>query len=399
MKIPVGPMRSGLADERGRFGDFGGRFVPETLMHALEELDAGYRAAQADPSFWEELEGHLRHFAGRPTPLYFAERLTRHWGGARVFLKREDLNHTGSHKLNNCLGQAVLARRMNKRRILAETGAGQHGVATATVCARFGMACTVFMGAEDVRRQALNVYRMQLLGAQVVSVQSGSRTLKDATSEALRNWVATVDDSHYLLGSVVGPHPFPTLVRDFQAVIGREVQLQMEGRPDVVVACVGGGSNAAGIFAPFAEEAGVRLVGVEAGGRSLAPGEHSASLSAGQPGILHGARTFLLQDRDGQILATHSVSAGLDYPGVGPQHSFWKVSGRAEYATVADREALDAFCLLGRLEGILPALESAHAVAWCAREVPRMDPGRTVVVCLSGRGDKDVAEVQRLLGS
>ncbi len=389
-------MTTGLADERGRFGAFGGRFVPETLVAALEELEQGYRQAQDDPAFWEELSGHLTHFAGRPTPLYRAERLSALWGGgARLWLKREDLNHTGSHKLNNCLGQALLARRMGKRRIVAETGAGQHGVATATVCARFGLECVVYMGAEDVRRQELNVYRMHLLGARVVPVESGSRTLKDATNEAMRDWVATVGETHYILGSVVGPHPYPTLVRDFQAVIGREASQQLGAQPSVVVACVGGGSNAAGIFAHFAEQEGVRLVGVEAGGSSLEPGRHAASLSAGEPGILHGALTYLLQDRDGQVLETHSVSAGLDYPGVGPQHSWWKDTGRVEYVSVSDQEALDAFLLLSRQEGILPALESAHALAWCAREAPRLKGD--VIVCLSGRGDKDVAEVRRLL--
>lgn len=391
-------MRTQLADSRGRFGAYGGRFVPETLVTALQELEAGYARACDDESFWSELSAHLSLFAGRPTPLYPAERLTAHWGGARVWLKREDLNHTGSHKLNNCLGQALLARRMGKRRIVAETGAGQHGVATATVCARFGLECVVYMGAEDVRRQALNVYRMQLLGARVVSVESGSRTLKDATNEAMRDWVATVDDTHYILGSVVGPHPFPTLVRDFQAVIGREASTQLGRSPAVVVACVGGGSNAAGMFAHFVDQSGVRLVGVEAGGVGSGPGQHAASLSSGEPGILHGALTYLLQDAQGQVLATHSVSAGLDYPGVGPQHSFWKDSRRVEYVAVSDREALDAFLLLCRLEGIVPALESAHALAWCQREAPSLSPDQDLLVCLSGRGDKDVAEVQRLLG-
>ncbi|MCE7873683.1 tryptophan synthase subunit beta [bacterium CPR1] len=398
MQLPVGPVRSQLADSRGRFGAYGGRFVPETLITALQELEAGYARACADESFWSELSAHLSLFAGRPTPLYPAERLTAHWGGARVWLKREDLNHTGSHKLNNCLGQALLARRMGKRRIVAETGAGQHGVATATVCARFGLDCVIYMGAEDVRRQALNVYRMELLGARVVSVESGSRTLKDATNEAMRDWVATVDDTHYILGSVVGPHPFPTLVRDFQAVIGREASTQLGRSPAVVVACVGGGSNAAGMFAHFVDQSGVRLVGVEAGGFGTGPGQHAASLSSGEPGILHGALTYLLQDAQGQVQATHSVSAGLDYPGVGPQHSFWKDSRRVEYVAVSDREALDAFVLLCRLEGIVPALESAHALAWCQREASSMSPDQDLLVCLSGRGDKDVAEVRRLLG-
>ncbi len=398
MQLPVGPVLSQPADSRGRFGAYGGRFVPETLITALQELEAGYARACDDESFWSELSAHLSLFAGRPTPLYPAERLTAHWGGARVWLKREDLNHTGSHKLNNCLGQALLARRMGKRRIVAETGAGQHGVATATVCARFGLECVVYMGAEDVRRQALNVYRMRLLGARVVSVESGSRTLKDATNEAMRDWVATVDDTHYILGSVVGPHPFPTLVRDFQAVIGREASTQLGRLPAVVVACVGGGSNAAGMFAHFVDKSEVRLVGVEAGGVGTGPGQHAASLSSGEPGILHGALTYLLQDPQGQVLATHSVSAGLDYPGVGPQHSFWKDSRRVEYVAVSDREALDAFLLLCRLEGIVPALESAHALAWCQREAPSLSPDQDLLVCLSGRGDKDVAEVQRLLG-
>ncbi|HXE71233.1 MAG TPA: tryptophan synthase subunit beta [Candidatus Nitrosotenuis sp.] len=385
-------------DPQGRFGRFGGRFVPETLMAALSELEAEYERVCLEPSFWDELADLLRHFAGRPTPLYFAERLTQLWGGARIWLKREDLNHTGSHKLNNCLGQALLARRMGKSRIIAETGAGQHGVATATVCARFGLPCTIYMGAEDVRRQRLNVFRMELLGATVVAVESGSRTLKDATNEALRDWVTNVGHTHYILGSVVGPHPYPMMVRDFQSVVGREVRLQLGRAPDCVVACVGGGSNAAGSFAPFIEDPQVRLVGVEAAGQDMQAGHHSASLVAGRPGILHGALTYLLQDQDGQVLPTHSVAAGLDYPGVGPEHSYWKEIGRVEYHAVTDREALEAFTLLCRTEGILPALESAHALAWCAREAPRMGADQQVVVCLSGRGDKDVAEVQRLLG-
>jgi tryptophan synthase beta chain len=380
-----------------RFGAFGGRFVPETLIAALDELTAAYEAARQDPAFWSELDVLLRDYVGRPTPLYYAARLSDAAGGAVVYLKREDLNHTGAHKINNTLGQILLARRMGKRRIIAETGAGQHGVATATACALFGCDCVVYMGAEDVRRQALNVYRMRLLGAEVRTVESGTRTLKDATNEALRDWVATVSDTHYIIGSVVGPAPFPRLVRDLQAVIGRETRQQIldrEGRlPAAVVACVGGGSNAMGIFHDFVGDAGVQLIGVEAAGAGLESGRHAASLSAGRPGVLHGALSYLLQDEAGQVAPAHSISAGLDYPGVGPEHAYLKDAGRARYVSVTDEEALDAFRALTRLEGIIPALESAHAVAWVLRHGAEWRAAGPVVICLSGRGDKDVAEV------
>lgn len=396
---PAGPAPLDPPDARGRFGDFGGRFVPETLVQALEQLAQQYVQVRQDAGFWRELSELMADYSGRPTPLYRARRLQEVAGGPPLYLKREDLNHTGSHKINNCLGQALLARRLGKTTILAETGAGQHGVATATVCALLGMRCRVYMGAEDVRRQALNVRRMELLGAEVVPVESGSRTLKDATNEALRAWVSQVDEAHYILGSVVGPHPFPWMVRDFQAVIGHEIAQQLGQTPGLVVACVGGGSNAAGAFARFVPESEVRLVGVEAGGRGVATGEHCASLGQGRPGILHGALTYLLQDPWGQVAETHSVSAGLDYPGVGPEHSHWKASGRVEYASVSDAEALDAFETLCRCEGIVPALESSHAVAWYLRE-GRAQAGseRPWVLCLSGRGDKDVQEVLRLRG-
>ncbi len=393
-----------LPDARGRFGVYGGRYVPETLIPALEELEAAYRAAKADPAFLEELEYYRTRYAGRPTPLYFAANLTRYWGGARVYLKREDLNHTGAHKINNTLGQALLARRMGKRRVIAETGAGQHGVSVATVAALFGLECVVYMGEEDVRRQALNVFRMELLGAEVRPVASGSRTLKDATNEAIRDWVTHVRDSFYILGSVVGPHPYPMIVRDFQSVIGEEVKRQLleaEGRaiPDAVVACVGGGSNAIGIFAPFAylPDARPRLVGVEAAGEGLGTGRHAASINAGKRGVLHGSYMYLLCDADGQIQPAHSVSAGLDYPGVGPEHAYYADAGIAEYGSVTDEEALEAFQLLARLEGIVPALESAHAVAYAGRIAREMRPDEVLVVNLSGRGDKDVHEVKRLL--
>ncbi len=380
----------------GRFGPFGGRYVPETLVAALDELVAAYEAAGQDPAFWQELDGLLRNYVGRPSPLYLARRLGER-AGARVYLKREDLNHTGAHKINNTLGQVLLARRMGKRRIIAETGAGQHGVASATVAALFGLDCTVYMGAEDVRRQALNVYRMELLGAEVRTVESGTRTLKDATNEAMRDWVATVRDTHYIIGSVVGPDPYPRMVRDFQAIIGRETREQLqalEGRlPAAVVACVGGGSNAMGIFHEFVAEPTVALVGVEAAGEGLATGRHAASLGAGRPGVLHGSYSYLLQDAGGQVAPAHSVSAGLDYPGVGPEHAFLKQTGRAEYLSVTDDEALEAFALLARLEGIIPALESAHAIAYVLRDGRRWAGSGPVVVCLSGRGDKDVAEV------
>lgn len=386
-----------------RFGRFGGRYVPETLVAALDELRDAYDAVRDDASYWSELDGLLRDYVGRPTPLYPAERLGEAAGGVRVWLKREDLNHTGAHKINNTLGQVLLARRMGKRRIIAETGAGQHGVATATVCALFGLECVVYMGAEDVRRQSLNVVRMELLGAEVRPVESGTRTLKDATNEAMRDWVATVASTHYVIGSVVGPDPYPRLVRDLQSVIGRETRQQLEaaeGRlPAAIVACVGGGSNAIGIFHEFVEETAVELIGVEAAGHGVDSGRHAASLTAGTPGVLHGSYSYLLQDADGQVAPAHSVSAGLDYPGVGPEHSALKESGRAEYVNVTDTEALAAFERLARLEGIIPALESAHAVAYLLREGTRWAEKGPVVVCLSGRGDKDVAEVASLRSS
>ena len=386
----------------GRFGPYGGRYVPETLIAALDELTALYDAAKADPTFWAELNGLLAEFVGRPSPISEAPRFSE-LAGARVVLKREDLNHTGAHKINNTVGQALLARRMGKRRIIAETGAGQHGVATATVCARFDLDCTVYMGAEDVQRQRLNVYRMELLGATVIPVESGTRTLKDATNEALRDWVTNVPTTHYIIGSVVGPDPFPRMVRDFQAVIGREARSQMLARyarlPDTVVACVGGGSNAMGIFSGFLGDADVRLVGVEAAGKGVATGHHSATLTAGRPGVLHGSLSYLLQDADGQVAPAHSVSAGLDYPGVGPEHSHLRDTGRVQYDTASDAEALEAFQMLCRLEGIIPALETAHALAWVLRAKGTWPPEAPVLVCLSGRGDKDVAQVADLTGA
>jgi len=394
-----------LPDARGRFGPYGGRYVPETLIPALEEVEAAYREAKEDPAFLAELEYYLREFAGRPTPLFHARRLSEHWGGAQVYLKREDLLHTGAHKINNTLGQALLARRMGKKRVVAETGAGQHGVSVATVAALFGLECVVYMGEEDVRRQALNVFRMKLLGAEVRPVASGSRTLKDATNEAIRDWITHVRTTFYILGSVVGPHPYPMMVRDFQSVIGEEVKrqsLERFGRyPDALIAAVGGGSNAIGLFAPFAylpEGERPRLIGVEAAGEGLSTGRHAASIGAGKRGVLHGSYMYLLYDHDGQITPAHSVSAGLDYPGVGPEHSYYADSGLAEYASVADEEALEGFKLLARLEGIIPALESAHAVAHAAKVVPEMGKDEIVVINLSGRGDKDVTEVMRLLG-
>jgi tryptophan synthase beta chain len=386
----------------GRFGPYGGRYVPETLVAALDDLTALYDAVREDPAFWAELDHLLEEFVGRPSPLSEAPRFSEAVG-ARVLLKREDLNHTGAHKINNTIGQALLALRMGKRRIIAETGAGQHGVATATVCARFGLECVVYMGAEDMRRQRLNVYRMELLGATVVPVESGTRTLKDATNEALRDWVTNVPTTHYIIGSVVGPDPFPRMVRDFQAVIGREARTQMLARysslPHTVVACVGGGSNAMGIFSGFLDDAEVRLVGVEAAGEGIDSGHHSATLSAGTPGVLHGSLSYLLQDADGQVAPAHSISAGLDYPGVGPEHSYLRDSGRATYETATDAEALDAFQALSRLEGIIPALETAHALAWVLRSRGRWSPSDAVLICLSGRGDKDVAHVAELLGA
>jgi tryptophan synthase beta chain len=381
----------------GHFGQHGGRFVAETLMHALEELEALYQAAKQDAEFQAELRRDLADFVGRPTPLYFAERLTARFGGAQIYLKREDLNHTGAHKVNNTVGQALLARRMGKPRVIAETGAGQHGVATATIAARLGLQCRVYMGADDVRRQSLNVYRMKLLGAEVVPVTSGSRTLKDALNEAMRDWVNNVDSTHYIIGTVAGPHPFPVMVRDFQSVIGQETRtqcLQTFGQlPDVLVACVGGGSNAIGLFHPFIDDADVRLVGVEAAGDGIETGRHAAPLAAGRVGVLHGNRTYLMEDDDGQIIETHSISAGLDYPGVGPEHAFLKDIGRAEYDSVTDAEALEAFYLLNRCEGILPALESSHALAWVAKNAGSMPAEQRIVVNLSGRGDKDIFTV------
>ena len=383
-----------------RFGRFGGRYVPETLIAALDELTAAYEQARADPAFWNELDDLWRDYVGRPTPLYQAKRLGERAGGVEVYLKREDLNHTGAHKINNTLGQILLARRMGKKRIIAETGAGQHGVATATVCALFGLECVVYMGEEDVHRQALNVYRMKLLGATVHTVTSGTRTLKDATNEAMRDWVATVQHSHYIIGSVVGPDPYPRLVRDFQAVIGRETRQQLKARgqslPAAVIACVGGGSNALGIFHEFVPDTEVELVGVEAAGAGIESGRHAASLGAGRPGVLHGSFSYLLQDAAGQVAAAHSISAGLDYPGVGPEHAFLKETGRARYVSVTDQEALEAFSLLARLEGIIPALESAHAVACFIRDGRRWSGKGPVVICLSGRGDKDVEQVAAL---
>jgi len=385
----------------GRFGPYGGRYVPETLVAALDELAAVYDAARADPGFWAELQNLLSEFVGRPSPLTEAPRFGQSIG-ARVVLKREDLNHTGAHKINNTVGQALLALRMGKRRIIAETGAGQHGVATATVCARFNLECVVYMGAEDVERQRLNVYRMQLLGATVIPVESGTRTLKDATNEALRDWVTNVPTTHYIIGSVVGPDPYPRMVRDFQSVIGREARAQMLERfgvlPHTVVACVGGGSNAMGIFSAFLDNPEVRLVGVEAAGQGLASGHHSATLTAGTPGVLHGSLSYLLQDADGQVAPAHSISAGLDYPGVGPEHSYLRDSGRVVYQSATDAEALEAFQALCRLEGIIPALETAHALAWLRRAAGTVPADAIALICLSGRGDKDVAHVAASLG-
>jgi tryptophan synthase beta chain len=386
----------------GHFGQHGGRFVAETLMHALDELEELYERARKDPEFQAELAYDLEHFVGRPTPLYHAARLSQELGGAQIYLKREDLNHTGAHKINNTVGQALLAKRMGKPRVIAETGAGQHGVATATVAARLGLECCVYMGAEDVKRQSLNVYRMKLLGAEVVPVNSGSRTLKDALNEAMRDWVTNVDTTHYIIGTVAGPHPYPMLVRDFQAVIGQEARAQslsMLGRlPDVLVACVGGGSNAIGLFYPFVDDVDVRMVGVEAGGLGLETGRHAAPLSAGRVGVLHGNRTYLMEDDDGQIIETHSISAGLDYPGVGPEHSFLKDVGRAEYDTVTDDEAMAGFRLLNRTEGIMPALETSHAIAWAARNAPDFDRDAVMLINLSGRGDKDILTVAEIDG-
>ena len=386
-----------LPDERGHFGPYGGVFVAETLIEALDKLKAEYEHYRHDPAFRAEFEYELKHYVGRPSPVYHAKRWSEHFGGAQVYLKREDLNHTGAHKINNTVGQAMLAKRMGKPRVIAETGAGQHGVATATVAARYGMECVVYMGAQDIKRQAQNVYRMKLLGASVVPVESGSKTLKDALNEAMRDWVINVNDTFYIIGTVAGPHPYPMMVRDFQSVIGIEAKwqmLEMAGRqPDAVLACVGGGSNAMGLFYPYIAEENVRLVGVEAAGHGLESGKHSATLCAGKPGVLHGNRTYLMQDENGQIIETHSISAGLDYPGVGPEHAWLKDSGRAEYVAVTDDEALAAFHNLCRLEGIIPALESSHALAYAAKMAPRMQKQQILLVNLSGRGDKDMHTV------
>ncbi len=389
---------SAYPDAAGRFGDYGGLYVPETLMPLVLQLGRAYAEAKADPAFQATLRGYRSGYAGRPSPLYFAERLTEHYGAAKIYLKREELNHTGSHKINNCLGQILLAQRMGKTRIIAETGAGQHGVASATVCARFGLPCVVYMGAVDVERQAPNVLRMNLLGAEVRPVTSGSATLKDAMNEAMRDWVTNVHDTYYLIGSAAGPHPYPAMVRDFQAVIGvetREQVLAMEGRlPDALVACVGGGSNAIGIFHPFLNDTGVKLIGVEAAGHGMQTDKHAAAINGGRPGVLHGNKTYLLQDREGQILEAHSVSAGLDYPGIGPEHAFLHDVGRASYLTATDEEAIEAFRLLARLEGIIPALESSHALARVGEVAAEVGKGGIIVLNLSGRGDKDLATVE-----
>jgi tryptophan synthase beta chain len=400
-QILASPTRDAqLPTSQGRFGEFGGRYVPETLIAALDQLTIEYRAAQADPAFAFQLDQLLKDFVGRPSPLYFAKRLTQLCRGAQIWFKREDLNHTGAHKINNTIGQALLTIRMGKSRVIAETGAGQHGVATATACAHFGLPCVVYMGEEDVRRQQPNVLSMRMLGAEIRPVSSGSRTLRDAVNEAMRDWMGSVKDTHYILGSVVGPHPFPMIVRDFQSVIGTETIEQSQQRfgrlPDAVVACVGGGSNAAGMFYPFATRTDVPLYGVEAGGRNSRPGQHASSLSFGQPGILHGSFSYVLQNEDGQTEEVHSVSAGLDYPGVGPEHAYWKSTGRVQYLSCSDEEALTTFDLVARTEGILPALETSHAIAKAIELAKELSSEQLVVVCLSGRGDKDAAEIQRL---
>ena len=391
-----------LPDKRGHFGDYGGIFVSETLMQPLKELREAYEKLRKDRKFQKEFADDLRHYVGRPSPLYLAARLTENWGGAKIYLKREDLNHTGAHKINNTVGQALLARHMGKKRVIAETGAGQHGVATATVAARFGMQCVVYMGSEDIKRQAINVYRMKLLGAEVVPVESGSKTLKDALNEAMRDWVTNVDNTFYIIGTVAGPHPYPMLVRDFQSVIGRETREQIkeqEGRlPDALVACVGGGSNAIGLFYPFIGDKGVALYGVEAEGEGIQTGHHAATLCAGRPGVLHGNRTYLLESEDGQITETHSISAGLDYPGVGPEHAYLKDSGRAHYVSITDKEALAAFHELTRTEGIMPALESAHALAYAKKLASELGKNKIIVINLSGRGDKDIHTVADIEG-
>ena len=394
-------VKTQLPNNDGFFGSYGGQFVAETLMQPLAELSECYQQAKADPTFQAVFKEILSDYVGRPSPLYYAERLSQHIGGARIYLKREDLNHTGAHKVNNTVGQALLAQRMGKKRLIAETGAGQHGVATATVAARLGMECVVYMGAVDIERQVMNVYRMETLGAKVVAVESGTRTLKDALNEALRDWVRSVDDTFYVIGTAAGPHPYPMLVRDFQSVIGAEAKAQFQakvgGMPDALVACVGGGSNAIGLFYEFLPHSAVKIYGVEAGGHGLETGEHAAPLSAGKPGILHGNRTYLMADEDGQIQATHSISAGLDYPGVGPEHSWLKDSGRVEYVSIADGEALAAFHSLTRMEGIIPALETAHALAWAEQLAARMKPDQSIIVSLSGRGDKDLHTIMAQL--
>jgi tryptophan synthase beta chain len=401
MSLPLNTYRLG-PDERGHFGIYGGRYVAETLMPLILEVDRAYKAARADGKFHDELGYYLAHYVGRPSPLYFAERLTPHLGGAKIYFKRDELNHTGAHKINNCMGQILLARRMGKRRIIAETGAGQHGVATATVCALFDLPCTIYMGATDIERQAPNVFRMKLLGAEVKPVTSGAATLKDAMNEALRDWVANVDTTYYLIGTVAGPHPYPAMVRDFQSVIGRETREQIlaaEGRlPDTLVAAIGGGSNAMGLFHPFLDDAGVAMVGVEAAGHGLDSGKHAASLSGGKPGVLHGNRTYLLQDEDGQIAEAHSISAGLDYPGIGPEHAWLHETGRVQYVAITDDEALAAFQLCARLEGILPALEPAHALAQVMKMAPTLSRTHLIVMNMCGRGDKDVFTVAKALG-
>jgi len=388
-------------DATGHFGPYGGVYVPETLVYALQELETEYLRAKKDPEFKKEFEFYLKEFVGRPSRLYFAKRLTEKFGGAKIYLKREDLNHTGAHKINNTIGQALLTKRMGKKRIIAETGAGQHGVASATVAALFDLKCDVYMGVEDIRRQNLNVFRMKLMGSTVIEVTSGSKTLKDALNEAMRDWMGSVETTHYIIGSVAGPHPFPVMVRDFQSVIGtetREQSLEQLGRlPDVVIACVGGGSNAAGMFHPFVKDRGVKLVGVEAGGRGSYLGQHAATLSFGKPGVLHGSLSYVLQDEDGQTADVHSCSAGLDYPGVGPEHAYWKDTGRVDYVSIDDAESLEAFELLAKLEGILPALETSHAIAYAKKMAPTMSKDQSIVINLSGRGDKDCQEVARLL--
>ncbi|QDV87837.1 tryptophan synthase subunit beta [Planctomycetes bacterium TBK1r] len=396
------PATAAVPDAKGRFGEFGGRFVPETLTRALDQLAEEYDLAKKDPEFQRELDGLLKTFVGRPSPFYHARRLSEAAGGAQIWLKREDLNHTGAHKINNTLGQALLTLRMGKTRVIAETGAGQHGVASATACAHFGLPCTVYMGAEDIRRQKPNVFSMRLMGATISPVESGSRTLRDAVNEAMRDWMSSVEHTHYIIGSVIGPHPFPMMVRDFQAVIGRETRdqsLEVFGKlPDCVVACVGGGSNAAGMFSPFIEDEGVRLVGVEAGGRGSNPGDHAAPMTFGSPGVLHGSYSYVMQDEDGQTCDVHSMSAGLDYPGVGPEHSYWKDTGRVDYIQCGDADAMDAFDKLARSEGIIAALETSHALAKAMKLAAEMPKSENLVVCLSGRGDKDAMEIARLRG-